>query len=205
MKRWTEEEIKILKNQYRNISKHDLLILLNDRTWRAIKLKAFKLKLTIPKSIGTPEERFWRRVDKGLNSECWNWTGNCDTGGYGKIKINGKMISTHRFSYEIHKGKIPDDKPFVLHHCDNPKCVNPSHLRPGTYKDNSDDMILKERQIHPRGENHGRAKLTWDQVKEIRRLCHKRKLMRKEIAKMFNVDYTIISKIHRNKIWKHKN
>ena len=56
----------------------------------------------------------------------------------------------------------------MLHHCDNPSCVNPSQLFLGTDADNMRDMIAKGRDRPPRGEHHGSAKLTWPQVQGIR-------------------------------------
>ena len=190
--RWTAREVTILKNNYERSSRKELSVLFKSRTWNAIKSKAEKLKLSFQ---GTSEERFWKYVDKKY---CWNWTGYCNNDGYGKIRIKDKMISTHRFSWELHNNKIPKDL-CVLHKCDNPRCVKPSHLFLGTHQDNSDDKINKNRQIIFRGENHSNHKLTLKQVKEIRNL--KNKFTQRKIAQMFNVHYTTIGLIHRNKLW----
>ena len=116
---WTEKEIEILKNNYNNKPKQELLSLLQNKTWDAIKLKASRLKLTYYRQ--TSKNRFWKKVDKKSDSECWNWTTTCSNNGYGQIWIEGKTIAAHRFSWELHFGEIPNDKPLVLHHCDNPK------------------------------------------------------------------------------------
>lgn len=188
--KWTNEEIGILKNNYEALSHEDLLVLLKNRTYVAIKHKASRLKLW---SWGTIEERFWKYVDKGLSPDCWIWTGAHLKGGYGRIRINEKIILAHRFSYEIHNGKIPN-KMCVCHICDNPKCVNPSHLFLGTQKDNVDDMVNKNRQF---------SKLTLNQVKEIKKLCCEGKLKQREIAKTFNISRGTISDIYSNKSWRH--
>lgn len=95
---------------------------------------------------------FWKKVSK--TEGCWNWTG-CKVvhGGYGQISRNNKMMLAHRASYEIHFGKIPDGMD-VLHTCDNPACVNPSHLWYGTHTDNMRDKVRKGRCNAPRGDNH---------------------------------------------------
>ncbi len=202
MHRWAEEEIKILKYGYLIKDKEVLCKDLPDRTWEAIKTKAEELKLSFGRYGLTSEQRFWCLVDRKLDNDCWNWTGCCKSDGYGKISINKKSIIAHRYSWNIHFGRIPKDKPCVLHHCDNPKCVNPKHLFLGTMKDNSDDMIIKKRDRKASGENHYQSKLTWDQVRQIRDL--KSKFLQIEIAKMFNVSKSLISYIHNNKIWREK-
>lgn len=194
MRRWAEEEIIILKNDYKNKSKDDLLFSLKNRTWLSIQIKAFKLKLTRP----TLEQRFWFYVDKKQKNDCWHWTGSCNNKGYGRIQINKKNIAAHRLSWKIHFGMIPKDL-CVLHTCDNPKCVNPNHLFLGTSEDNIKDKVDKNRQA--KGENIGISKLTMNQVKEIRIL--KGKFSQRKIAKMFSVAYSTIAYIHKNKTWRH--
>lgn len=200
MKKWTIEEVEILKDNYATLLREDLCQTLPDRTWVAIRLKAQTLKLCKYKGTGIPEERFWHYVDKKMDHECWNWTGARLKGGYGQIGINNKIIQVHRFSWELHFGEIPKNL-CVLHKCNNPSCVNPNHLYLGTNKDNSEYMVECNRQA--KGENNGRSKLTESQVKEIRNL--KGQLSIRKIAKIFNVDNTTISEIHRNQIWKHIN
>ena len=73
---------------------------------------------------------------------CWNWGGSIASNGYGQMKAFGKMVSTHRFSFELHKGPIPIDME-VMHQCDNKPCVNPDHLRLGTHARNMADATAR--------------------------------------------------------------
>jgi hypothetical protein len=86
---------------------------------------------------------FWRFVKK--TESCWEWCGSTQSN-YGIFyKRNGDMVKAHRLSYEKTKGPIPDGM-FVLHRCDNPPCVRPSHLFIGTHFDNMQDRARKGRQ-----------------------------------------------------------
>lgn len=81
-----------------------------------------------------PVERFWARVAK--TEGCWLWTGYVSNTGHAKIKVNGKMVATHRFAYELLVGPIPEG--MVLDHiCRTPACVNPAHLEPVTQSVNA--------------------------------------------------------------------
>ena len=197
-KKWTEEEIKILKDNYVILSRKKLIDLLPNRTLDAMKYKAKNLKLIWP----TPKQRFWKYVDKKSDYECWSWTGSCNNDGYGHLNIKNKTTRITRFSWIIHNGKIPNGL-CALHRCDNPKCVNPSHLFLGTQEDNIKDMINKKRdnKAKQKGENNGMHKLTLNEVKEIRKLYNKKQLTGKQIGKIFNVHQVTISRICNNKNW----
>lgn len=95
----------------------------------------------------TTEERFWAKVQKTDN--CWNWLASRGTYGHGVFGFDGKSTAAHRYSYQLHKGIIPEGL-LVCHTCDTPGCVNPEHLFLGTYKENMEDMSRKGRGFQQR-------------------------------------------------------
>lgn len=88
----------------------------------------------------TIDERLKHNPETG----CLDWTGCCDTWGYGTVSIGGKMYQVHRVVYERALGKLPVGIK-LLHECDRPCCANILHLRPGTQADNIHDMMRKGR------------------------------------------------------------
>jgi hypothetical protein len=112
--------------------------------------------------------RFWGKVSKEGLDGCWLWIG-AKAWGYGQIKGTGKepLYRAHRVSWEINRGRIPHGM-LVLHHCDVPACVNPNHLFIGSAKDNTQDMLAKNRHRIIVGEQHHGTKMTDEDVREIR-------------------------------------
>jgi hypothetical protein len=110
--------------------------------------------------------RFWSKVKVAAPSECWEWQGYRTPKGYGVIRLSGKNVYAHRLSYTIAKGEIADG--YVCHACDNPCCVNPSHLSVGTPLDNATDRDTRNRQVVLRGEASSAAKLNEVAVRDIR-------------------------------------
>jgi hypothetical protein len=153
-----------------------------------------------------PELRFWQKVNKKDVHECWEWTGAIGSTGYGNFHVNGKYISGPRYSYILHYGKIKY-KEWVLHKCDNRKCVNPDHLFLGTQQDNTNDMVSKNRQ--QLGITHWNVLLNNDIVIEIRNLRKNLNMKYKEISKYIYNKYKLeiqeenIGQIILRKRWRH--
>lgn len=144
---------------------------------------------------------FWAKVNKNGSipthmphlGQCWEWTASCIAFGYGHFLWDKKLHLSHRISWIIVNGTIPDDL-FVLHKCDNPACVNPDHLFLGTKQDNSIDMFSKNR-VSRKGENNSRHKLTDIQVAEIRRRYAAGGIIQQELANEYGVNQMQISAI----------
>lgn len=123
-----------------------------------------------------PKDRILKRVFIGVDG-CWEWQGVTKGFGYGYLTVGSRTdgtrltVSAHRYSYEAFIGSIPEGL-YVLHKCDNPKCVNPDHLFLGTHQDNINDREAKGRNnlsgVHKKGEEHPNSKLTWEDVQFIR-------------------------------------
>lgn len=170
-------------------------------------------------------ERFWKHVNK--TDTCWLWTGAHLTKGYGVIGRGPGLGNalTHRVSWEIHFGPIPENM-LVCHHCDNPACINPAHLFLGTHLTNAADMCTKDRQARGercrpkhspagdehwshrkpklvrRGEAHHNARLSEAQVKLIRQK-RAQGIVPRILAQEFGVSPRTIRKIVQGTRWSH--
>lgn len=138
-----------------------------------------------------PEKRFWKGVEKTSETGCWIWKDARSKAGYGQFRVNNNLIYTHRFSYELHHGKITNGR-HVCHTCDNPPCNQPLHLFLGTHRNNMEDAAKKL---------HHAKKLTKEDVQWIK--DNFREGQTAAIAKKFGVSRTSITVIIKGKYWRH--
>jgi len=138
-----------------------------------------------------------------LNAEtgCLEWTGYKTAWGYGQLRVKQKTLYAHRASYEAHTGTSAAGK-FVCHRCDNPCCIEPTHLFLGTNEDNMKDCASKNRTARQYGEKSGKAKLTDAKALEI---WTKRQngFTNVALAIEYDIDATVVSRIASKKAWGH--
>mgnify|MGYP001567469602 FL=1 len=118
---------------------------------------------------------FWSKIYK--TDSCWNWIMGKSDSGYGRFSYNGKTVRAHRFSYELHNGKIPFDKE-IDHLCRNRLCCNPEHLEAVNHLENvrrGEDGFLQKSKTHcPKGHEYSGINLYirkngWRNCKECKR------------------------------------
>ncbi len=156
----------------------------------------------------TSEERFFAKVEK--TESCWLWTAAKNVWGYGVFWFEGKNLPAHHF---LVRAKKPSHL-LALHTCDQPACVNPSHILFGTQKDNMHDMHKKGRanpkpgwqgmmrlRVTSRGEQHPKHKLTEEQVRLIRAQKNRVGLMA-ELARHYGLSHQGMTNVYRGKSWK---
>lgn len=154
------------------------------------------------KNLVPVDVRFWDKVNKHSDKECWEWTAFIHPSGYGTFRLRGKEILSHRMAWTLAHGKIPDGL-CVCHKCDNRICCNPKHLFLGTYEDNAHDRDMKKRTVVPdnRGSKHGMSKLSESDVKEIKKLLSAGVMTKIQIAEKFGVARQTISGIGLGNRW----
>jgi len=151
------------------------------------------------------EARFWAKVQRLGNDDCWIWTAGQDKDMYGKFRIceDGKKIDirAHQYSWQLYTGRPVPKGIQVCHKCDHPYCVNPVHLFLGTVQDNTQDRDEKGRQC--KGEDHHKAKLTEEKVKEIRKMFATGNYTKQYLADLFGIKRSAMSRMLLGKGWKH--
>ena len=153
-------------------------------------------------TTATPEERLrfygWTVTEEG----CWEWGGYRFPRGYGRVPMSNTTVGAHVIAYEVWVGPIPDGL-IIRHKCDNPPCINPEHLEPGTHQDNSDDKIKRQRQNSVTGEAHYAAKLTADSVRKIRNEWAEGNATQFDLAQKYGTTNKNIHLIVQRKTWRH--
>jgi len=143
-------------------------------------------------------DKFWAMVAVSSSDACWVWVGRRDKYGYGVFSVNGKQVGAHRVSWSLANGEIQDGM-HILHRCNNPSCVNPSHLYAGTHRQNMDDMIAAGSK---KGVKNGQAKLTDKDVVAIRKKCAAGSTMA-EMSREYGMSFMAISNLVHMRSWKH--
>lgn len=138
------------------------------------------------------------RLSRPDPTGCVLFTGYIHKTGYGNLRVDGKMCGAHRVAYEAFIGPIPSGS-LVCHHCDVRACIRPEHLFLGSHADNVADMIAKKRKKPAKGERVGSAKLSVEQVREIK--TDRRSIRR--IAESYSMGSSAIWQIKSGRNWKH--
>lgn len=145
-------------------------------------------------------ERFEERFTK--TPTCWEWNNIDRTRRYGRFMIDGAYTNAHRASYRLYVGQIPAGLN-VLHRCDNPACVRPDHLFLGTQLDNMRDCSAKGRARPKKGVDNIKAKLSEEDVREIRRRWDAG-IRPAELLQLFPfVKYMAIMRVGQRETWRH--
>jgi hypothetical protein len=146
-------------------------------------------------------------VDK--DTGCWNWAGPTKGFGYGFLTTGSRADGTrkteyaHRYSFRMAKGEIPKGA-WVLHVCDNPKCVNPDHLYLGDRKRNVSDMIERGRRASSKGELNNNSLLTEADILMIRSERRTNHTSYRKLAKKYGIkSHKTIMQICKGELWGH--
>ena len=159
------------------------------------------------------EERFWSKVEKSIG--CWVWLGGKDEYGYGRFGVGAQTtLLAHRVAWILVNGEIKNGL-LVLHSCDHPFCVNPSHLWLGTDQDNATDCARKGRTCKgkekskimrltaARGEHASKVVLTEAKVRSIRSRIRQDGESQRSVARAFGVSPMTVNDILNGRTWAH--
>ncbi len=163
-------------------------------------------------------QRFWNKVQRGEEDECWPWLGAKQPTRklfYGVFGWQGRQQRTHRIAYTLVHGPIPDGL-VVRHRCHNALCCNPSHLETGTQADNVRDAVeagrtakgeQSGRRTHPEafpiGEDCERSKLTKQKVLAIHRAYRTGRMHSGQLARRHGITQAQLNRILTFESWGH--
>lgn len=144
--------------------------------------------------------RFYSKTEPASDgSGCLLWASLLFRDGYGQFSVDTRPVRAHRWIYQKHHDVVLTKDQWVLHSCDNPRCVNVAHLRVGSHIDNQRDMVSRSRSCH--SEKNVKAKLTSDQVQSIRAEYARGGVTQKELGRRYGVRQQTISWITSGKHW----
>ena len=150
----------------------------------------------------TVAERFWSKVNRADDDQCWNWQASLDTRGYGNFGIASegkfKMQRAHRVAWELTHGAHSASGKVVCHRCDNRRCVNPGHLFLGTQSDNMQDCVAKGRLGDRCGANNPRSRLQESDVEAIRASA----VSLAALSRQYGVSKSTVHSIKAGKTWR---
>ena len=146
-------------------------------------------------------ERFESQFVRIPEAGCWIWMGALKNKyGHGAFKLGGRSSPVdfaHRVSWKLYLGDIPEGS-YVLHHCDNPLCVNPDHLFLGSHKENMADMVAKDRQA--KGSKCLQAKIDEKVAATIKQM---KETPTKVLASIFGISRQSVADILYGRTWRH--
>lgn len=154
-----------------------------------------------PRRRRTVAERFWSHVDKGSPNGCWLWKLKLHSQGYGQFKIGDSVHKAHRIAYELTFGSPPEGEG-VIRSCRNNACVNPEHMFAGDSHDRMTIVVKAGRNNPAVGERNRHAKVTAEEVLQIRAAVESGKTHR-AVATDFDLHPSTVTDIVNRKIWKH--
>ncbi|MDQ5821233.1 MAG: HNH endonuclease [Actinomycetota bacterium] len=195
---WSPEETEELRSLHaRGVPQRELARRLG-RPRSTVAYRLVKIGCIAPPTGATLAARFWRQVERRGADECWPWAGYRDADGYGVLSAWPTQLRAHRFSYELANGPLPPGL-CARHRCDNPPCCNPAHLEAGTSIDNNRDKT--ERGRNATGEQHGMARYTVEQIREVKRLLAAG-VARAQISEQTGVRETTVATVALGRQWR---